>query len=193
MSFTFPPTIRGWSTVVRSLRGRAGIRIPASGLTGRSFPLASALASDGTAALDGAGAAGDSIGITATRFMAVDATIREAAHFTTATPSIAEAIAAIFARVGLSAATVTPPEVTLTEAVIEAMVEAMTEAVPAARAASAQEPLADTTAAARPAGSLHAVNPASVAVGFAAAVVDFTAAVEAAINHRVALVLPTGS
>ncbi len=66
-------------------RGRDGIRIQGFGLAVRILVSESASVLAGSEALDGAGAIGDSTGITDIRFMAVPGTIRGAERFITGT------------------------------------------------------------------------------------------------------------
>src|SRR5271157_4163289 len=83
MWFTFRPITPGWFTDIPSWLGRDGIRIPESGLAVRISISESASESAGTAALAGAGAIGDSIGITDTRCMAAAGITRTAERFIT--------------------------------------------------------------------------------------------------------------
>ena len=66
MLFMSPPTIRGWFTDIPLAPGRAGIRIPESGLAARTSRSESASESASSAVSDGAGVTGDSTGITTT-------------------------------------------------------------------------------------------------------------------------------
>jgi hypothetical protein len=84
-SSTSPHTIRGWLTEIPSWRGRGGIRIPASGMTGLTFPGESVSRSVGSGVSDGAGVIGDSIGITDTQLMITTGTTPAAPPFTTVT------------------------------------------------------------------------------------------------------------
>lgn len=155
-----PRMIRGWCTGVQLWPGRAGIRIREFGmeaLTSRS-ELVLELAS--SAALDGAGAIGDLTGITTMRFTTTAGTTPIAARFITGTTSTAAE--AIVAEEAIGAAVSTGPA--------EAPGLSMETTRPledtrnrAARAAPAQAPSADTTAAERQEASPHAEAPASAA------------------------------
>ena len=79
-----PHTIHGWFTVARLWRGRDGISTPESGMaapTSRSDPGLELVSS---AALDGAGGTGDSIGTTGMRPLTMAGTTPGATRFTTA-------------------------------------------------------------------------------------------------------------
>src|SRR5208337_52939 len=77
------PITRGWITAIPSWLGRDGIRIREFGLAARISISESASESAGTAALAGAGAIGDSIGITDTQGITAAGTTPEAARFIT--------------------------------------------------------------------------------------------------------------
>ena len=89
-SSTSPHTIRGSFTEIPSWRGRGGIRIPASGMTGLTFPGESVSRSVGSGVSDGAAVIGDSIGITDTQLMITTGTTPAAPPFTTGAVSIGE-------------------------------------------------------------------------------------------------------
>ncbi len=74
--------------------GRAGTRIPESGLAVLTFPSVSDLALGGSAALDGAGATGDLIGTAVMPFITMAGTSRGAERFITGAASTAEGLAA---------------------------------------------------------------------------------------------------
>src|ERR1700727_2336905 len=121
--------IRGWSTEIPSSRGRGGIRIPASGLAVRLCRSDSASESVGSAALDGAGAIGDSTGITITQLLIMVGTTLGAPRSTTETTTTtvephtmdltagAVGLVATTAQLGLSTETAAPPEDTPSPAV----------------------------------------------------------------------------
>ncbi len=88
--FMFQPMIRGWFTEIPSWRGRVGIRIPESGLADRTYRGAAASESAGSAAMDGAGIIGDSIGVAGTRCTAAAGTTPGATHFITGATSTAQ-------------------------------------------------------------------------------------------------------
>ena len=88
---TSRPMIHGWSTEVRSHRGRDGMPILASGSAARIFPSVWASGSASSEGLDGAGGTGDSIGITMPFFTTTDGTSPGAERFITGTPSIGAA------------------------------------------------------------------------------------------------------
>src|SRR5208337_3056053 len=77
------PITRGWFTAIPSWLGRDGIRIREFGLAARISISESASESAGTAALAGAGAIGDSIGITDTQGITAAGTTPEAERFIT--------------------------------------------------------------------------------------------------------------
>src|SRR5580704_6407763 len=85
MLCTFLRTIRGWFTDIRSLLGPVGIRIRESGLTVR-FCRGEDPGSESASSADlaGAGAVGDSTGITTTRFTTTTDISRTALSSTTA-------------------------------------------------------------------------------------------------------------
>src|SRR5271157_4393045 len=72
---------------IPSWRGRGGIRIPASGMTGLTFRGESASMSVGSGVSDGAGVIGDSIGTTDTQPMTTTATTPGAERSITGTIS----------------------------------------------------------------------------------------------------------
>lgn len=94
MSFMFRPTTPGRFMDIRSRRGLFGTRIPESGSAARISPSASASESAGTEALDGAGVAGDSIGITAIHFMAAAGITPVAGRSITGALTIGEGVSA---------------------------------------------------------------------------------------------------
>jgi hypothetical protein len=83
MRFTFPRMIRGWFMEVPWWRGRAGIRIPASGLAAPICRGVQASESAGLEVLDGAGVTGDSTGITTTQCTTTAGTTPGAERFIT--------------------------------------------------------------------------------------------------------------
>src|SRR5208283_950682 len=85
--FTFPRMILGWFMEVRLDRGQDAIRIPESGLAARTFRGEWASELDSSAALDGAGAIGDSIGTTITQCLTTAGTILRAGRFITGMPT----------------------------------------------------------------------------------------------------------
>lgn len=105
-------------------------------------------------ASDGVGAIGDLIGITGTQFMTTTGTTPGAARFITGTTSTAAAVSEAEASTG----PVEEPDLsTATARLLEGMPN------PTARAASAQEPSAATTAAERPGAFPHVEAPVSEA------------------------------
>ena len=85
MSFTFPRMIRGWFMDIPYCRGRGGTHIPESGMRAHTSHLESASGSASSAASDGAGPTGDSIGITDTQFSTTTGTTPGAPRFTIGT------------------------------------------------------------------------------------------------------------
>src|ERR1700727_389065 len=81
--------LRGWSTEIPSSPGRGGIHIRASGLAVRTCLSDSASESVGSAALGGAGAIGDSTGITTTQLLIMVGTTLGAPRSTTETTTTA--------------------------------------------------------------------------------------------------------
>jgi len=178
--------IRGRFTDIPSWRGRAGTRIPESGLVARTSRSDSPSESVGSEVLDGAGVIGDSIGVADTHSITAAGTTPGAGRFITGTPSteaegraaelspVAELLAgaAEFTTVaaqppGLSAETPRRREDTLH---------------PTAKAARARAPSAATAMAERPGAMRHVEAPAWVAERVAAE--DLTAAVAGAGNRR---------
>jgi hypothetical protein len=91
MWFTSPRMIHGWFTEIPSWPGRGGIRIPESGLAGRTCRGAAASESAGSAVMDGAGGIGDSIGVADTRCTAAADTTPAATHSITGAATTEEA------------------------------------------------------------------------------------------------------
>ncbi len=84
MWFTSPHMIHGWFTELPYTPGQGGTRIPESGMAARTSRSESVSESASSAASDGVGLIGDSIGITDTQFITTIGTIRAATRFTTA-------------------------------------------------------------------------------------------------------------
>src|ERR1700722_5579478 len=85
MSFTFRRMTRGWSTGIPYSRGRNGIRTREYGSRAHTYHSESVSRSASTAVTDGAGATGDSTGMTVTYFITTICTFPGATRFTTGT------------------------------------------------------------------------------------------------------------
>lgn len=208
-----PPMIPGWFTEVPSWRGRDGTRIPESGmavLTSRSELVSESVSS---AAMDGAGLAGDLTGMTDTRPITTTGTTPGATRFTTATiitveeasaamlrPSAADLAATAEEDVLASAKRAGLPPETSAGAVRVSTVPAQPPDLsketnrlledtlhPAARAASTPAPSAATIMAERQGAIPHAEAPAlavEAAVGPADPMAADPAAVAGTGNRR---------
>src|SRR5579863_809490 len=182
--FTSRRTIPGWFTDIPSWHGRGGTRTPESGLAVRTFRSGSASESAGSAALDGAGAIGASIGTADIQFMAAPGTTRAAAYFTTGTLFTGEGRVPEFITVLAQCPDPSTETARLREGTLHLAVRAVSAPVAPSvvttagvKAASAPEPSAATTTGERPGAFRRAETPASAA-GFMGAVAATAVVVE---------------
>src|ERR1700722_8051724 len=186
-SFTSRRMIRGWFTDIPWWRGRDGTRIPESGLAAHTCRAESVSESVGTAALDGDGAIGDSIGIIITQSSTTTGTTLAVPRFTTETTITGVAASAADSMAGaVDSITIPAQPGPLTET------RARLADTPsrAARAVSAPAPSAATTTADRQGAIRHAEALASV--DFTAVVVEGPTGV-AGVGSRVFVVFPDRS
>src|SRR5579863_10252809 len=166
--FTSRRTIPGWFTDIPSWHGRGGTRTPESGLAVRTFRSGSASESAGSAALDGAGAIGASIGTADIQFMAAPGTTRAAAYFTTGTLFTGEGRVPEFITVLAQCPDPSTETARLREGTLHLAVRAVSAPV---------APSVVTTAGERPGAFRRAETPASAA-GFMGAVAATAVVVE---------------
>src|SRR5580692_1312153 len=181
--------IRGWSTEIRSWRGRDGIRILGSGSAVLTCRSDSASESVGSAALGGVGVIGDSTGITITQLSTMVGITPGAGRFTTETPTTEVEADAVDLMAGAADSATIPEQLPDLSTEIAELPEDTPS--PAIRAASAQVHSAATTMAERRGATRHAEAPASVAAeAFTAAEAEDLAGAAAGDGNRTCCGIP---